>query len=176
MVMNEKTTLIDNMCSPLSVGLSLHQVQAADLDPLRHNFWPQRSAPHCREMLERVLYAQEQGRGLGVVVSEVNSPGALLAYGQYLRWTRCAEISDLIVAEAYRNRGIGTAIIRYLLAQAINAGITCVEIGAANSNPRALALYRRLGFVDKQTLSLDVGQGPEPVTYLQLQVPEPSHR
>jgi ribosomal protein S18 acetylase RimI-like enzyme len=46
-----------------------------------------------------------------------------------------------------------------------------LEIGAALSNPRALGLYRRLGFVDGRILDLDLGNGPEPVMYLYKPVP-----
>lgn len=147
-------------------------VLPSDAPKLRKAFWSKRSETYARDKIRRVQQAMSQQRGLGIVVTRSAGADELLAYGQYLCWTRCAEISDLIVAEAYRSQGIGTVMIQYLTRFAVAAGTRCVEIGAARSNPRAVALYRRLGFVDKQTVALDVGQGVEPVIYLGLDVPE----
>ena len=81
-------------------------------------------------------------------------------------WPRAAEISDLFVNAAYRSRGVGTEIILYLTEAARELNVSMLEIGVALSNPRARALYRRLGFVDERTLEIDLGCGPEPVLYL----------
>ena len=43
-----------------------------------------------------------------------------------------------------------------------------VEIGVALSNPRAMALYQRLGFVEDRVINLDLGSGAEPVMYLKI--------
>jgi ribosomal protein S18 acetylase RimI-like enzyme len=53
-----------------------------------------------------------------------------------------------------------------LLDIACQHGLREVEIGAADSNPRALALYRRLGFRDSRRVLLELGSGPELVLYL----------
>ena len=47
-------------------------------------------------------------------------------------------------------------------------GIKEIEIGAAMSNPRAVALYRRLGFEDSHTMMLNLGKGKEKVLFLRL--------
>jgi RimJ/RimL family protein N-acetyltransferase len=51
------------------------------------------------------------------------------------------------VDREWRGRGIGAALIEAILAWAREIGIGRVEIQAWSSNPRALALYERLGFV-----------------------------
>jgi ribosomal protein S18 acetylase RimI-like enzyme len=83
------------------------------------------------------------------IVAEYNSH--IIAFGQISRWRHCAEISDLIVQEAYRNQGIGTALINHLLEYALKMDVSCVEIGADHDNHRAIALYRRLGFQDHRS-------------------------
>ena len=53
-----------------------------------------------------------------------------------------------IVAE-HRGRGIGEALMRAALDQARANGLTRVELTVREDNERAIALYRRLGFVDE---------------------------
>lgn len=56
------------------------------------------------------------------------------------------------VARAFRGRGIGTQLIEALLAWAPSAGVRRVEARGFSCNPRALELYRRLGFQDEGRL------------------------
>jgi GNAT superfamily N-acetyltransferase len=59
----------------------------------------------------------------------------------------CPEIGGLGVGpEELRSRGIGTALIRAAEELAAERGITAVGIGVAKDNPRAAALYARLGY------------------------------
>ena len=91
-----------------------------------------------------------------------------MSRGQIARWARVGEISDLIVAEAWRDQGIGTALIRYLLDIAQQKGLRQVEIGAQESNRGALKLYRRLGFVDQRQVTMQLSGGPQSVIMLSL--------
>jgi ribosomal protein S18 acetylase RimI-like enzyme len=92
--------------------------------------------------------------------------GRAVGFGQLSRWGTRGEICNLIVSEAWRGQGIGSAMIRRLIGVARENSLADVEIGAALSNPRALALYRRLGFADDRRVMLDLGKGAEPVIYL----------
>lgn len=60
------------------------------------------------------------------------------------------------VAREHRGRGVGTALIQALIAWAREAGIRRIEVHAHSNNPRALALYRRLGFEDEGLLRENV--------------------
>ena len=109
--------------------------------------------PHCagssvpvqasREMLERTEKLSRTQRGLGVVAERGH---IACGFGMLTTWPGTAEISDLIVTEPYRNHGIGSRIIGALTEAAREIGVVQLEIGAALSNPRAMALYQRLGF------------------------------
>jgi ribosomal protein S18 acetylase RimI-like enzyme len=94
----------------------------------------------------------------------------ILGYGQLTIWPRTTEISDLIIAPDYRGSGIGTAIIGGLVDKVRSLHLPHVEIGVALSNPRALALYQRLGFKQDRIINLDIGHGSEPVMYLIMQL------
>ncbi|SBT89138.1 Acetyltransferase (GNAT) family protein [Streptomyces sp. DI166] len=75
-----------------------------------------------------------------------------------LRWTGCAdasvraarpgcpEIGGLAVAEDLRSRGIGTALVRAAEQLVRERRLTVAGIGVGKDNPRAAALYRRLGY------------------------------
>lgn len=124
-------------------------------------------AAHSREsvaqMVQTLLEWARRDRGWALTVRR---DGLILGYGQLLRWGTQAEISDLVVCESQRGRGIGTQLILALLKLAHSKGYPSVEIGVAEANPRALALYLRLGFAIVRTVTLDLGSGPEPVIYL----------
>jgi len=78
-----------------------------------------------------------------------------VAIARLVRDGRSAEIA-FAVADAYQQRGIGSALAAELIADARAAGITEITALVANDNPAALALLRR-------TLSaLDIRlEGPE---------------
>lgn len=148
-------------------AVNIRPVRLTDVSYLHESCWPQRAHSAVYQMILRALRSSDQRRGLGVVaLSAAQKP---IAYGQLTLWPRCGELSDLIVAPDYRERGIGTGIIQYLSRTAREMHVNCLEIGAARSNPRAAALYRHLGFEDSHEVLLDLGHGQEPVLYLRLE-------
>lgn len=151
---------------PPDPAVHLRPVLGADADPLHALGWPERSRASVDQLIVRAQHYAREGRGLGIVV--VNDAGKVRGYGQLTLWPRTGEISDLVVAAPDRGRGLGTAMIQYLTRAARDLHAPQLEIGAALSNPRALALYRRLGFVESHRIQLDLGKGREPIQYLKL--------
>ncbi len=141
----------------------LRPLLLTDVPALHDACWPDHPLDSISEMLARVLVMMQDERALGLVAL---SNTQVIAYGQLTLWPHTAEISDLIVMPAYRDQGIGTAIIRHLISVAQSGSSPQVEIGAALNNPRAIALYRRLGFHDDRTIEIDLGHGLEQVLYL----------
>ncbi len=168
---------VDSSTIPLALQIPdipyhIRMVRQADISELRKNCWAHRSIASCRELLKTVTNSAEKGRGLGVVVETASHELPIIAYGQALVMPKCAEISDLVVAEGYRSQGIGTAIVQYLIHNIRETGVRVVEIGVAASNPRAFALYQHLGFKITYDLTLNLGNGRERVIYLRLNLPE----
>jgi len=62
------------------------------------------------------------------------------------RTTSPWRIVDLVLLPEAQGRGVGSAVIRDLLAEARDAAIG-VDLHVSRDNPRAEAFYRRLGFV-----------------------------
>ncbi len=148
-------------------GLTLRLVERADAWALQAACWPDRSLDTIVLRLEEVLRRTKHRMAWGVVAV---ASGVPVAYGQLARWSRAAEISDLIVAEAWRCRGIGTALIRHLLDLARQEGLREVEIGVALANERAHALYQRLGFELKRRVMFYLDGGPTPGLYLAMRL------
>lgn len=149
--------------SPFTTAFELRPAQMSDVDMLCRTCWPHRSARQAAVVLQQAACLAQQQRGLGVV-AVVN--GTACAFGLLALYPRVAEISDLIVSPALRGQGIGTAVITFLTHEAQRLGATRLEIGVAQSNPRARALYERLGFVAARAVQVDLGEGPETVWYL----------
>jgi ribosomal protein S18 acetylase RimI-like enzyme len=141
-----------------------------DLYQLRDGCWSYRRQDEVLWKIQRALSSRRNGRGMGAVVTTPHN--TVLGYGQLTAWPRCGEISDLIIEERYRSRGYGTSLIQYLMQEAQRLHMSCVEIGAAESNPRAVALYRRLGFEDNRTVYMNLGEPErELVLYMKMELP-----
>lgn len=149
--------------------LILRLVQIEDVPALKHTCWPEMSLEAVRAKIAGIIARCERGLAWGLVAL---AEGSAVGYGQLTRWGRRGEISDLVVGEAWRGQGIGTAIVQRLLEIAREQGIGEVEIGAASSNPRAAALYRRLGFEEKRRLLLELGNGLELVILFVMRLKE----
>ncbi len=80
------------------------------------------------------LYVLEVG-GARVGRLRVVSPGHLV------------EIAGIQVMPEFQEQGIGTDVIRVLIDQAQTAGLP-LELGVERDNPRARALYERLGLLE----------------------------
>ena len=158
------------MVTPLALQspdptIPIRSATVDDLDALLACCWTDRRRDVGIWLLSRAARNRRDKRGDGVVV--LDAEGKPVGYGQLTLWPRCAEISDLVISPAYRSQGYGTALIQHLSQLAIQLGASCVEIGAAVSNPRATALYHRLGFVDQRTIHMNLGGGSrEPVVYM----------
>lgn len=150
--------------------ITLRPVRVDDALPLQQACWPHMALIDVHWWLSSLFERQERGLAWGVVALV---DGTIAGYGQLTRLGGRAEISDLIVNEARRGQGIGTAIITHLVELARLQQFSEVEIGVAESNPRALQLYCRLGFREKRRIMLDLGDGDEPVIYLSLNLNGP---
>jgi ribosomal-protein-alanine N-acetyltransferase len=144
-------------------GLALRPYVQTDAEAVRRACFPQSAPEQVRRMLARAAMGK---RSIGIVAI---LDAQVVGFGQLTLWRRVAEISDLSVTQAQRGRGIGTALLKHLIALGAAQRLV-IEIGVAQRNARALALYQRLGFRHDRTLLLDLGQGVEPVFYLTLSV------
>jgi GNAT superfamily N-acetyltransferase len=59
-----------------------------------------------------------------------------------------ALFEDLVVHPAHRGRGIGTALLGFIIQEAKRRGVLRLTLLTDAQNERAQALYRKLGFAD----------------------------
>jgi len=164
-------TSVPPALQPPDAAIPIRPVTRQDFPVLRRTCWSSRPESIAKHLLLRVLRNQRYNRGGGVVA--LNAERHVIGYGQFTLWSTCAELSDLFVVKQYRSQGYGTAIIQSLAQRAVQLKAPCLEIGAAESNPRALALYKRLGFEHHRRVMLPLEAGPrQPVIYLRLPVPD----
>lgn len=155
---------------PPDPAIRLRPARLTDVEALHAACWPGRAFDVVYHLILQAQRNAEARRGLGLVATDDRDQP--VGFGQFALWPTCAEISDLVVSEAQRGRGLGTAIIQGLIQEAQRSRATAFEIGAALSNPRAVSLYRRLGFADSHTILVNLGSGREPVLFLRLELPQ----
>lgn len=95
----------------------------------------------------------------GVVVLAV-AAGAPIGWAEAYRLgsRRLAHVAKLTiaVAEAWRGRGVGTALMHELEAWARRAGVRKLQLHVRAGNQGAIALYRRLGYAVEGVLAAQV--------------------
>lgn len=94
---------------------------------------PTRIARALRSRDTCVLAAEADGRFAGFAITEFGD-------------TR-AHLSLLAVQPAYQRRGIGLAMIEWIIESALTAGITRIDVEMRSNNFAARSFYEALGFV-----------------------------
>lgn len=133
------------------IKITIRRARSADMKPLHEACFPERSLAQFGDSFRRSLEAQENGKRVHLVAL---SGKEMVGSGQLVRFSDVAEIADLAVAPAYQGQGIGTALISVLEEIAFFAGYRDVEIGVMKANRQAVALYKRLGYMEERTLSI----------------------
>ena len=64
---------------------------------------------------------------------------------------RRARIEDVVVAEAYRRRGIGALLVARAVSTAAETGARTVDLTARPDHPDAVRLYTRFGFKRRES-------------------------
>ncbi len=110
--------------------------------------------PGAESELRALLGPLLRDRNAGVLVFEADGdlPGLCIVRidraPPVFRETQRAEITDLIVREERRRRGIGSQLVRAAFEWMRRRGIDRVEVRVAARNPEGQAFWRALGFDD----------------------------
>ncbi len=147
------------------LNLTLLPFDLSQIPALHEACWPEVPFDHLVDLLSNIVRRCERGRAWALTALQGSEP---VGFGQLSQWTKCAEISDLIVSAYCRGQGVGTEIINGLIDIARQQGFHEVEIGVAEANTDALELYQRLGFEIKRRITVNIGNGLETVLYLRL--------
>lgn len=136
--------------------ITFRLAQEGDRRPLQAACYSGYVGSQFLDLFNHLLRRQAQGRCFWLIITahdRIIGNGQLVIYPSS-RGTLSAECANLFVVPDYRGQGIGTALIGVLTAVAHYHHITNLEIGVTTDNPRALALYQRLGFEEDRRLQL----------------------
>ena len=117
-------------------------------------------AEMSRSYIEQGLgWSWREGRVLRAIrdpatnVAVVTESDAIVGFGIMQYWEETAHLALFAVRPSHRNQGLGSRLVRWLEQPARIAGIERVRVEARADNAKAIAFYRRLGFVPMRTVS-----------------------
>ena len=117
-----------------------------DVPPIRDLEQQAETAAHWAEREYDALFSPEAPRRIALIAA--NEADASHLHGFVI--ARCGidewEIENVVVAEQQRRRGLGAGLVRRLLEQASEQGVTSVLLEVRQSNTAARRLYEKLGF------------------------------
>lgn len=125
------------------------------------------SQPRLFADLNRSLQRQARGNSVHLLAFWNDH---LVGTAQLIRQGGKSEIAEVVVAHNFRRRGVGTIMVNHLQELAGKKNWLPVEIVVRANNPRARALYERLGFCFKRSISIPTN---EPADLLQWPGPLP---
>ena len=114
------------------------------------NIWDMKAQPLADKWLEEIKSGNRhvfvykingEFIGEGALVFDTGDP-------DYTLPDRRVYVSRMIVRKEYRNRGIGSEILSFLIERAKEAGFEEMTVGVDKSNANALHMYREHGFTE----------------------------
>jgi ribosomal protein S18 acetylase RimI-like enzyme len=123
---------------------------------------------HCRSNFAEPIQAAQIADPLSVtLVSE--DQGELTGYAQ-LRWgeapacvgaARPGEIQRIYVGGEWHGKGVAQALMRACIEELMQRGCDAVWLGVWERNPRAVAFYRKSGFIEVGDHVFRLGEDPQ---------------
>lgn len=125
------------------LALTVRDFEPQDLGDLDWSGGPE----HLHAMAE-ALQASFSGDTDLLVITLAN--GRLVAAGavDFSRYADAGRLWMLSVHETVQGLGLGTRLVGALEGRIVDRGLTLSRLGVEHDNPRAAALYRRLGYRD----------------------------
>jgi ribosomal protein S18 acetylase RimI-like enzyme len=113
-----------------------------------------------RANAEALLSASESGRvSLGIA----EEAGTVVGYCNLRTWPAGGWIDQLVVSRSHRRRGIGRALVNFLLERARERGFWKVSLIVSESDSEALGFYGSYGFERAGRLRDEIKRGTDGV-------------
>ena len=129
----------------------IRECRSGDIEALERHLPTRPSGVHAQH------FAQQEAGRWSYLVAYIDEMPAGVCVIRWEGWTEsqalstypdCPELTNLQVHTARRRLGVGTALIRSAEERARARGYHRLGIAVAEDNPKAAALYARLGFAD----------------------------
>ena len=114
------------------------------------NIWNIKNQPLAEKWLDEIVSGNRM-----VFIYKIN--GKFIGEGALVKHTDDADytipdkriyVSRMIVKKEYRNKGIGSEILSFLIKKAMSMGYSEMTIGVNKDNLNALHLYNKFGFTE----------------------------
>ena len=137
------------MMSSKNSTVTIEPLAADDYDKCS-NIWNMKAQPLADKWLEEIKSGNRlvfiykingEFIGEGALVFDTGDP-------DYTVESRRVYVSRMIVKKEFRNRGIGSEILNFLVDKAKGMGYSEMTIGVDKDNVNALHLYRKFGFTE----------------------------
>lgn len=113
-----------------------------------HVFVPEKAHQAIKDLIENEGY----GRIWLIVVDGAPAGYAVITFGYSLEYHgRDAFVDEIFLREPYRGKGIGTQTFAFLEAECRKLDVRALHLEVMSENQRAYALYRKLGYADRQS-------------------------
>jgi ribosomal-protein-alanine N-acetyltransferase len=126
--------------------MRLRRATAADIPQMRRMEEQAATAAHWSAAQYEALFAPDGQARVALIAADESADSPI----QGFLVVRCLpdewEIENLVVDAEHRRRGIGSALIHKLLAEAQKAGVAGIILEARESNRLAVRLYESIGF------------------------------
>lgn len=135
------------------MSITIRDYEAYDFEFCR-SLWGELTQHHAHIYEDPTIAGDDPGRGFGEYINNPARRGTwvtelddqVVAFaGLIINWGE-GEIEPVIVSSSYRNRGIGTMLIRHAIEEAKKMDIRFLSIRPVARNEKALSLFVRLGF------------------------------
>ncbi|MDR1694453.1 MAG: GNAT family N-acetyltransferase [Lactobacillaceae bacterium] len=104
----------------------------------------------------------EEDGSYGIVATKDNKVVGFAIFGLLLKPSNFASpevtyISEMVVKDGFRSRGIGEKMLKRIIEFSKTRGIDKIELEITNANERGIGFYRRTGFYDySKVMFLDI--------------------
>jgi GNAT superfamily N-acetyltransferase len=103
--------------------------------------------PFIFELRKQEIIAKSAGGKIRIELVSIGADGADIAYCvSTVTANGLGEVDSMFVEERFRNRGIGSQLIRHALDWMMSMGASSNVVAVAHANEEALAFYKRFGF------------------------------
>lgn len=121
---------------------------------LENKYWTLDSTPHVMESsAEKIIEKITHGMGYFLAVEDEKILG-VLDYGprHKSKFGQHVITFGVMTDENARGKGVASRLIQFFIEYARKEGYQKITIQAMGSNPQALALYKKLGFIEEGRL------------------------
>lgn len=85
--------------------------------------------------------------------------GALVGYCSYAKQGDALKLEQLYLLSEHKGRGLGGLMLRHVESRARDLGCQRMFLQVAKGNEDAIAVYLRTGFVIREAVEIDIGDG-----------------